>query len=205
MGLKNSSPEKQENNKFDYQNLTDHDANMYETDQIFNKEDKSEVKAYDFDADVKKKIILFFNNVFIVINIIKNAISFKNSKKKLEREETNSSEHNILNSKIIIIFIWLIWITNVAIFTNKDLIDLFFPDMASIKYMLLLCSLFILFETSNIINGGYYRFHNIIFYIYFAILLIISFKSLLYNKQGWQFYLIIIVINLNLKILNLNN
>lgn len=200
MGLINSLSKKQEeNNEVKYQDLTDDNPKNV-------CENKLQTKTDDLDSNLKNNLTVFLNNIFVALSIIKKAIDIKNIKEKLNEKESILSKPNIFNSKsIIIIFLWLIWITNVSIFTNKDLIDLFFPDMTSIKYLLLLCSLFILFETSNIINGGYYRFHNIIFYIYFAILLIISFKSLLYNKQGWQFYLIIIIINLNLKILNLNN
>ena len=200
MGLINSLSKKQEeSNEVKYQDLTDDNPKNV-------CENKLQTKTDDLDINLKNNLTLFLNNIFAALSIIKKAIDIKNIKEKLNEKESILSKPNIFNSKsIIIIFLWLIWITNVSIFTNKDLIDLFFPDMTSIKYLLLLCSLFILFETSNIINGGYYRFHNIIFYIYFAILLIISFKSLLYNKQGWQFYLIIIIINLNLKILNLNN
>jgi len=200
MGLINSLSKKQEeNNEVKYQDLTDDNPKNV-------CENKLQTKTDDLDSNLKNNLTVFLNNIFVALSIIKKAVDIKNIKEKLNEKESILSKPNIFNSKsIIIIFLWLIWITNVSIFTNKDLIDLFFPDMTSIKYLLLLCSLFILFETSNIINGGYYRFHNIIFYIYFAILLIISFKSLLYNKQGWQFYLIIIIINLNLKILNLNN
>lgn len=205
MGFMNSLSEKQENNKYEYKNLKDnYQEDVYKDEEI--EKNQKVMESDDFDSNLKYYLMCFLNNIFMVISVIKKEINIKNKSKKKFEDGIILSNLNTFNHKkrIIIIFIWLIWITNVAIFTNKDLVDLFFPDMTSIKYMLLFCSLFILLETLNIVNGGYYNFHNIIFYIYFAILLMISFKSLLYNKgQAWQFYLIIIIINLNSKFLNI--
>ena len=102
-----------------------------------------------------------------------------------------------------IFFLWIILFLNFSIFLNKDFLDLFFPNISLIILILtiFLGIFFVAIETWNIIKRYRYHFHNFIYVFYFAIILLIVFKSLLYNKGfSWQFYLIMIVINFNLII-----
>lgn len=108
--------------------------------------------------------------------------------------------------KLNIIFLWLIWLINITIYTTGDLSILFFSGLGTISYIfiIILCSCIVIIETLNIVNEKYHFFYYeyLLFSGYFWILCSILFKSLLNTKGwGWQFYLIMILINLNLIII----
>ena len=114
---------------------------------------------------------------------------------------------NLESNKIFLIsFIWLVWLSNLSIFTSKNLSNLFLTNINNkiLFFIFFLCSLFIIIMSKNIIKNNIPNFYTyIIFWVYFILLFLILCKSLLYsNGWGWQFYLIIILINLNLFILS---
>ena len=105
----------------------------------------------------------------------------------------------------LILFIFLVWFVNISIYIKGDLSVLFFSNLNNMTliYIIFFYTLFILMETINILKKKFFSLHvYIIFSIYFFFLLSVLCKSLFYTKLwGWQFYLIIILINLNLIII----
>ena len=118
--------------------------------------------------------------------------SIKNELKKLKKKEI-----------FFILFIWLVWVTNLSIYISKNLSNLFFSNV-NIKILFLTFffgSFFMITKTLNLIKRKLLSsYAYIIFWGYFILLFVILCKSLLYSNWGWQFYLIIILINLNLII-----
>ena len=127
--------------------------------------------------------------------------------KCLGPEELKNNIH-ILGGKqkFMIIFLWLIWLINITIFITGDLSLLFFSGSGifSLIFTIVLCTCIVIIETLNIINKQYkfFVYEYIIFSGYFWMLLIILLRSLMNSKGwGWQFYLIFILININLIII----
>ena len=111
-----------------------------------------------------------------------------------------------LKNKITISFLWLILLVNIIIYTNGDLHILFFSDVniVTLIFLIILCLCFVLLETFNIIKAKNDKlfYDYILFFIYFGVVSLILFLSLLDAKGwGWEFYLVIIFINLDLIIL----
>ena len=119
----------------------------------------------------------------------------------LKNDISNLSLKNI----IIISFLWFILLINIIIYTSGDLHILFFSDIniGILIFLIILCLCFVLLETLNIIRNKNHRifYDYILFFIYFVLVLFTLFISLLDAKGwGWEFYLVIILINLNLII-----
>ena len=145
--------------------------------------DENKNLAKNILAQIKEDFIDSFNNL----------PSIKDKLKKLQKKEI-----------IFISFIWLFWITNLSIYASKNLSILFFSNVNNkiLLFTFFLGSLFMIIETMNIIKRkSSYLYVYIIFWGYFLLLFLILCKSLLYSKGwGWQFYLMIILTNLNIII-----
>ena len=147
-------------------------------------------------TEKKNNIINILKKLKIIINEINNYI-------KKNKMENFSFQDLTVKEIFAIFFLWMTFLLNLCIFFNKVFFELFFPNINLIMLSLLifLCFCLIVIETWNIMKRVKYTFHNVIHILYFFMLFLIVFKSLLYNKGfSWQFYLIIIVINLNLII-----
>ena len=163
------------------------------------------------NLNVSKGVEIKYSNTFDNMNINDILDEFikeiRDLKKFLEPEILKENIHDSArNQKFFILCLWLIWLINVSLFTTGDLSLLFFSGIGIFTSILalLLCTLIVIVETLNIINKQYkfFVYEYIIFSLYFWMLVVILFKSLINSKGwGWQFYLIFILININLIII----
>ena len=174
-------------------NLDDNFVGTHTNNEEYtNKTNDDKTEIYPKLKNIFKVI---FNTFLKAINIIKNTnIQQNETKKFLKIEEEKQS---ILHRKKILL-LWINWIINIIIFTNKELIDLFFSNDRIIKIVLFFSTIYTIIKTLKILNDKCYHNKNLIYIIYFSLLIFIILKSLLFNKGwGWQFYLMLIIINFN--------
>jgi len=155
------------------------------------------------EKEEEKKKIEKKNNIINILKKLKILINEINNYIKKNKMENFSFQDLTVKEISAIFFLWVTFLLNLCIFFNKVFFELFFPNVNLIilGLTIFLCFCLIVIETWNIMNRVKYTFHNVIHFFYFFMLFLIVFKSLLYNKGfSWQFYLIIIVINLNLII-----
>lgn len=126
---------------------------------------------------------------------------------KIISEIRNEIKKLSTKNKFIILFLWLSWIIDFSIFINEDFCFLFFSNLSSktLIFMMLLHFFFVLIETLNIMKSKVFKFNITLFFIYFVILILILFKSLLFVKGfAWQFYLLMALFNFSYIIIKLN-
>ena len=165
--------------------------------------DKEEEEKENEKNRKLNNIIIALKKINILINVI---INIKN--KMLEEEERIKDKFYGVQDLTVkeifaIFFLWMVLFLNLSIFLKGDFLELFFPNISLmlLGLVIFLCVSLVVIETWNIIKRDKCTFHNIIPYFYLVVLLLIVFKSILYSKGfNWQFYLIIVVINLNLII-----
>ena len=156
------------------------------------------VREYNIFEEISNfKIGNFINQLMEEIKNIEEDLNIST----LKNDISNLSLKNI----IIISFLWFILLINIIIYTSGDLHILFFSDIniGILIFLIILCLCFVLLETLNIIRNKNHRifYDYILFFIYFVLVLFTLFISLLDAKGwGWEFYLVIILINLNLII-----
>ena len=156
------------------------------------------VREYNIFEEISNfKIGNFINQLMEEIKNIEEDLNIST----LKNDILNLSLKNI----IIISFLWFILLINIIIYTSGDLHILFFSDIniGILIILIKLCLCFVLLETLNIIRNKNHRifYDYILFFIYFVLVLFTLFISLLDAKGwGWEFYLVIILINLNLII-----
>ena len=112
---------------------------------------------------------------------------------KIISEIRNEIKKLSSKNKFIILFLWLSWIIDFSIFINEDFFFFFFSNLSSktIFFMMFLYFFVVLIETLDIMESKNFKFNIIMFAIYFVILILILFKSLLFVKGfAWQFYLL---------------
>ena len=164
------------------------------------------------------------NKIYEYFNKIRN--NLKNIDKKLKdeySEEIKNIENTIKElseilefikkidkkNKINILFLWLIWILNFSIFINEEFRVLFFSNLnnTTLIFMIIFFFFFALIETLNIkyknLKNGPKTLSIIFICIYFIIVILSFFKSLIFVKGfGWQFYLLLVLTNFS-TIINL--
>ena len=191
--LKNENINNNLNSNSSYMNLDDNFVGTHTNNEEYtNKTNDDKTEIY---PKLKNILKVIFNTFLKAVNIIKNtSIQQNETKKSLKIEEEKQS---ILHRKKILL-LWINWIINIIIFTNKELIYLFFSNDRIIKIVLFFSTIYTIIETLKILNDECCHYKNLIYIIYFSLLLFIIFKSLLFNKGwGWQFYLMLIIINFN--------
>ena len=126
---------------------------------------------------------------------------------KIISEILNEIKKLSTKNKFIVLFLWLSWIIDFSIFINEDFCVLFFSNLSSktIFFMMFLYFFVVLIETLDIMESKNFKFNIIMFAIYFVILILILFKSLLFVKGfAWQFYLLMALFNFSYIIIKLN-
>ena len=194
--LKNESINNNLNSNTSYTNLDDSFVGTHTNNEEYaNKTNDDKTEIY---LKLKNIFGVIFNTFSKAINIGKNMNNQQNETKNfLKIEEEEEEEQSILRRKKILL-LWINWIMNIIIFTNKELIDLFFSNDRIIKIVLFFSTIYTIIETLKILNDECCHYKNLIYIIYFSLLIFIIFKSLLFNKGwGWQFYLMLIIINFN--------
>ncbi len=161
-----------------------------------NNKDKSYIEKFNIIENMNINDIIY--DLKREINELEQCLNPKNFKNRFDNLEKKE--------KFFILFLWLIWLINITIYITGDLSILFFSGVGTITYIftITLCSLIVIVETLNIINrrDRFFCYEYLLFSAYFWILFFILFKSLLNTKGwGWQFYLIMILINSNLIII----
>jgi len=147
-----------------------------------------------------KKHLQYLNNIkikfnkLIDIDLELNNLKFQISKLNIERI-------------IRILFSWIVLFINLSIYFNEDFSVLFFSHISNVELiiMVILFLFYILIETVNKIYSieKIPTLDYITFFVYFVILTFILLKSLFLNEGfGIQFYLLIILINIEIIIMN---
>ena len=220
--LKENEDDQNKNmNKINGSNKNNNNVNELNLDSKKNENINSDSNKDNLNSDlndnnnnnlnVSKGVEIKYSNTFDNMNINDILDEFikeiRDLKKFLEPEILKENIHDSArNQKFFILCLWLIWLINVSLFTTGDLSLLFFSGIGIFTSILalLLCTLIVIVETLNIINKQYkfFVYEYIIFSLYFWMLVVILFKSLINSKGwGWQFYVIFILININLIII----
>ena len=129
---------------------------------------------------MKKKIIIkSFKKIKKLI------IEINNIKNKMIEENTLYEFKDLTIKEIFaIFFLWVTFLLNFYIFSNKVFFELFFQNinLIMVGFVIFLCFCLMVIETWNVIKRVKYTFHNVIHILYLFMLFLIVSKSLLYNK-----------------------